>query len=86
MALKEYAYWGFGIESPADNPYVREMLEAVVRGKGGRRSAGGGREDGRRPKSGIVPMPFVPFHVCQCCRVSRGSGVTPRSLPPLISS
>jgi GNAT superfamily N-acetyltransferase len=47
MAVKEYAYWGFGIESPADNPYVREMLEAVARGKGGRRPAGGGREDGR---------------------------------------
>ena len=44
MALKEYAYWGFGIESPSENPYVREMLEAVARGKGRRRPEAGERE------------------------------------------
>lgn len=40
MALQEYAYWGFGIESPADNRYVREMLEMVVRGPMGLRTVG----------------------------------------------
>lgn len=30
-ALKEYAYWGFDIESPGDNPYVREMLASILK-------------------------------------------------------